>query len=68
MAERLSNEELSVSRTAISSYELDDREPPLPVLLRYAEIANVYLEAIVDDRLDLPTKLPSRTKSEGVKR
>ena len=68
MAERLSGDEFSVRRTAISAYELGDREPPLPVLLRYAEIANVYLEAIVNDRVDLPTKLPSRTKSEGIKR
>lgn len=68
MAERLSNDEFTVRRTAISAYELGDREPPLPVLLRYAEIINVYLEAIVDDRVDLPGRLPSKKKSEGIKR
>jgi transcriptional regulator with XRE-family HTH domain len=68
MAYRLSNDEFSVRRTAVSQYELNDREPPLPVLLRYAEIANVYLEVIVDDRIDLPESIPSRKKSEGSKR
>ena len=52
----------------ISGYETGEREPPLPILLRYARAANVYLEAIVDDELDLPDKLPSATKSEGVRR
>ncbi|HEX8072361.1 MAG TPA: helix-turn-helix transcriptional regulator [Pyrinomonadaceae bacterium] len=52
----------------ISGYETGEREPPLPILLRYARAANVYLEAVVDDELDLPATLPSPTKSEGVKR
>jgi transcriptional regulator with XRE-family HTH domain len=52
----------------ISSYELGTREPPLPVLLAYARAANVYVDALIDDELDLPTKLPSARKSEGVKR
>jgi transcriptional regulator with XRE-family HTH domain len=52
----------------ISSYELGTREPPLPVLLAYARAANVYVDALIDDALDLPTKLPSARKSEGVKR
>ena len=57
-----------LERDRISKYERDTLEPPLYVLLRYAEVANVYLEAIVDDRIDLPESLPSRKKSEGVKR
>jgi len=31
-------------------------EPPLVVVLGYAEAANVYLKAIVDDRMNLPQK------------
>lgn len=57
-----------LERDRISKYERDTLEPPLYVLLRYVEVANVYLEAIVDDRLDLPESLPSRKKSEGIKR
>jgi transcriptional regulator with XRE-family HTH domain len=57
-----------LSRTTVSAYELGTGEPPLPVLLDYARIANVYVEALIDDELDLPDKLPSRTKSEGIGR
>lgn len=52
----------------ISRYEQGKREPPLMILLEYARLANVYVEALIDDDVDLPDKLPSPTKSEGVKR
>lgn len=52
----------------ISQYERGARVPSLPVLLAYARAANVYVEALIDDELDLPDKLPSSTKSEGVRR
>lgn len=55
-------------RSAISKYELGTREPPLPVLLKYAHIAGVWIDVLVDDELDLPQKLPSYPKSEGVRR
>ena len=55
-------------RSRISAYELGKREPPLTVLLEYARLANVYVEVLIDDELDLPDKLPSPTKSEGVRR
>ncbi len=54
-------------RSTISGYERDEREPPLPVLLEYARAANVYIDALVDDDLDLPERLPSRKKSEGMR-
>lgn len=60
--------EVTADYTAISQYESGKREPPLPVLLRYAELANVYVDALIDDRVDLPKKLPSRTKHAGVRR
>lgn len=52
----------------ISQYERGARVPPLQVLLAYARAANVWLDVLVDDELDLPERLPSPTKSEGVKR
>lgn len=60
--------DLAVDYSAVSQYELDRREPPLPILLRYAELANVYVDVLIDDRLDLPEKLPARAKHTGVKR
>jgi transcriptional regulator with XRE-family HTH domain len=53
---------------SISGYELGTREPPLAVLLQYARAVNVYVEALIDDELDLPEKLPTRAKSEGISR
>ncbi|MBV9928756.1 MAG: helix-turn-helix transcriptional regulator [Acidobacteria bacterium] len=46
----------------VSGYERGEREPPLPVLLRYARLAGVCLDVIVDDDLDLPAKLPAKPK------
>ena len=52
----------------ISEFELSKNEPPLPVLLAYARAAGVSTDVLIDDGLDLPAKLPSPTKSEGVRR
>jgi len=56
-----------LSRTSVSAYELGTSEPPLPVLLEYARLANVWMDVLVDDELDLPAKLPAKTKHEGVR-
>lgn len=52
----------------ISAFEAGTREPSLLVLLEYAHIANVAVECLIDDELDLPEKLPATTKSEGIRR
>ncbi len=57
-----------IDYTRISTYERGKNEPPLMILLEYAHLANVYVDVLIDDGLDLPDKLPSRTKSEGVRR
>lgn len=46
----------------VSGYERGEREPPLPVLLRYARLAGVCLDVLVDDELKLPAKLPAKPK------
>lgn len=46
----------------ISEFESGKREPPLKILLLYARAANVCMEVIVDDDLDLPAKLPARAR------
>jgi len=55
-------------RNNISSYERGEREPPLFALLQYAGAANVWVDVLIDDELDLPEELPSRKKGEGVRR
>jgi len=52
----------------ISEFELGMAEPPLPVLLEYARAAGVHMEDIVDDELDLPSKLPGSVRYQGLKR
>ena len=51
-----------LSRTAISGYELGTTEPSLIVLLNYSRLANVHLEVLVDDEMDLPKRLIGRLK------
>jgi len=46
--------ELKVHYSAVSNYELGTREPDLIVVLRYARLARVPMEALVDDNLSLP--------------
>jgi transcriptional regulator with XRE-family HTH domain len=49
-------------RNYISAFELGTREPPLPVLLRYAQAAGVWVDVLIDDDLELPAKLPGKMR------
>jgi transcriptional regulator with XRE-family HTH domain len=51
----------------ISEFERGTTEPPLVAVLQYARVAGVHMEDIVDDELDLPTKLPGNVKYQGLK-
>lgn len=57
-----------LTHSSISGYELGTREPPLLVLLEYARIANVHLEVLADDNLDLPNEIPSLKTHCGIVR
>jgi transcriptional regulator with XRE-family HTH domain len=50
----------------ISKFERGVLVPPLHVLLAYAEAANVWVEVLIKDSVDLPEALPSRKRSEGI--
>jgi transcriptional regulator with XRE-family HTH domain len=52
----------------ISKYERAALEPPLYVLCAYADLANVTLDCLARDSVDLPDEIPARTKSEGIPR
>jgi transcriptional regulator with XRE-family HTH domain len=45
---------LKVHYSAVSNYEKGSREPDLLILLRYARLAKVSLESLIDDKTDLP--------------
>ena len=51
-------------RSAISGFELGTREPALPILLRYAKLAGVCVDVLIDNELDLPANLPALPKHQ----
>jgi len=59
MLERLGNPE-GILGTSISAYERNLREPPLLLLLKVARVAGVSVDVLIDDELDLPSKLSNK--------
>jgi hypothetical protein len=55
-----------LTREEVSAFERGTHEPNLLVLLAYSEAANIYLDALVRDDVDLPQRLPSPDKHAGV--
>jgi transcriptional regulator with XRE-family HTH domain len=66
MIERLGYKRLPLYPASISQYEAGTREPPLPVLLKYARLAGVPVEALIDDALDMPEHLPGTPEHEWI--
>ena len=46
--------DLKVHYSAVSNYELGTREPDMLIVLRYARLAGIPMEMLVDDQLNLP--------------
>jgi transcriptional regulator with XRE-family HTH domain len=46
----------------ISEFETGKREPSLIVVLQYARLADICADVLIDDKLDLPDKLPAKRK------
>lgn len=61
MLERLGLSEVYF-RSRISSYELGNREPHLPVLLKYARSVGISTDVLIDDEMNLPETLLSVSK------
>ena len=55
-------------RRIISNYETDHREPPLFILLKYAQLAGLCLDEIVDDEVDLPKRLPAEGRHRNLRK
>jgi transcriptional regulator with XRE-family HTH domain len=62
IVQRLDYEESPLYPAQISNFEQGKRQPPLQLLLAYARLANIPLEILADDKLDLPAKLPAKPK------
>lgn len=68
MLERLDYKQSPIFIGHISQFEQDKREPPLPLLLRYARVGGVSLEALVDDELDLPKAIGKPVGRTSIRR
>ena len=58
----------SITQNIFTNYEAGIREPSLMTLLQYSRVAGVHMEALVDDTLDLPDKLPANVSHESIAR
>jgi transcriptional regulator with XRE-family HTH domain len=67
LLKRLDAEDL-LAYSQISEFETGRREPSLLILLRYARLAAVPTEVLIDDDLDLPAKLPGPTDHAEIRR
>lgn len=54
IAEELSFGGIQLRKSDISRYESGLREPPLIILLRYAQLATVSTDILIDDERNLP--------------
>jgi len=48
-------------RQDISDFERGIREPPLTILLQYARTVGITVEVLIDDKLELPSRLQGNT-------
>ena len=67
MIRRLGLEDV-IDQQYISKYERSALEPPLFVLCAYADVANVTLDCLARDYVDLPDEIPARIKNSGIPR
>ncbi len=68
LLERLSRMQPSLRVGHISEFESGKRKPSLGVLLAYARLAELPLELLADDELQMPERLPrhvAQTVSRG---
>ncbi len=51
-------------REEISAFERGIRLPPYAVTLELARLSNVYVDALIDDDLDLPKRIPAEKRAK----
>lgn len=54
LKDKLESEDYLIYKGDISNYELGKSEPPLVILLRYARLANISVDVLIDDELNVP--------------
>ena len=56
-----------LTRNDISKYERGMREPSLSVLLKYARVAKVNMEVLIDDKLEMPGTVSHSSRRSRIK-
>lgn len=56
-----------LTRNDISKYERGMREPSLSVLLKYARVAKVNMEVLIDDKLEMPRTVSHSSRRRRIK-
>ena len=56
-----------LTRNDISKYERGMREPSLSVLLKYARVAKVNMEVLIDDKLEMPRTISHSSRRSRIK-
>ncbi len=56
-----------LTRNDISKYERGMREPSLSVLLKYARVAKVNVEVLIDDKLEMPRTVSHSSRRSRIK-
>ncbi|MGB7924623.1 MAG: hypothetical protein WCF57_15385 [Pyrinomonadaceae bacterium] len=64
--EQLDYKDSPIYPTNISGMERGEREPPLLLLLSYARLAGISTDVLIDDKLDLPNRIPRSPKQGAV--
>ena len=67
LGKRLDPEE-EIAQGVISRFEKGELEPPSIYLLRYSRLANVFVDVLIDDELELPLQIPSPQRHAGIPR
>ncbi|HEX8264575.1 MAG TPA: hypothetical protein VF596_04060 [Pyrinomonadaceae bacterium] len=60
MYELLKDENMLLYVGYIGSFETGKKVPSLLIILKYARMAGIAMDVIIDDELDLPAKLPKK--------
>ena len=60
MIKRLDCPETPLHPSGIYLFEKNEREPTLNVLLKYARLAEVSIDTLVDDSINLPNKFKEK--------
>jgi transcriptional regulator with XRE-family HTH domain len=58
MFEALFEQGVKIHLGYVSLYEIGERVPGLLIVLAYARVAGISTDVLIDDKLELPEKLP----------